>query len=102
MRAKLQVESVENNAVIMNVIKENNENQAKTNQKQFFSDAPSGRLHFHMNNQEVAKNIKVGDRFYADFTKAPSAEEENKASQQSAQNKQAPGSSTTEQDKGKV
>lgn len=84
MRAKLQVESVENNAVIMNVIRENDENKSKTNQKQFFSDTPSGRLHFHMNNPEVAKNIKVGDMFYADFTKAPSVEEQNRASSQSA------------------
>ena len=100
MRAKLQVETIENNSVIMNVIKENDENQNKKSDKQFFSDAGSGRLHFHMNNPEVAKDIKVGDMFYADFTKAPSAEEQNKARQQSGT--RAPGNSTTEQDKNKV
>lgn len=102
MRAKLQVESTDNNAVIMNVIRENDENKAKTGQKQMFSDTPSGRLHFHVNNPEIAKNLKVGDMYYADFTKAPSVEEQNQASSQSAQNRQAPGSGTTEQDKGKV
>lgn len=100
MRAKLQIESTDNNAVIMNVVRDEDANKKGASDKQRFSDTPSGRLHFHVNNPEVAKNLKVGDMYYVDFTKAPNPNEAKQNPSQQAQSaSDGPGSGTKEQDK---
>lgn len=70
VRAKLRVESIEGNKLVMTTVYE--PDAAKDTENARFTKAtPWGRVEMGIDNPTALEQFKVGESFYADFSPAP-------------------------------
>jgi hypothetical protein len=72
VRAKLRVESIEGNKIVLTTVYE--PDGAKDSENARFTQAtPWGRVEMGIDNPAALEQFKVGSYYYADFSEAPSA-----------------------------
>jgi hypothetical protein len=70
VRAKLYVDSIEGNKIIMSTVYE--DPTKNTENARFTKATPWGKLEFGIDNPEALKQFEVGKSYYADFSPASS------------------------------
>jgi len=70
VRAKLQVQSIEGNKLVMTTVYEPDAASDSENAR-FTTATPWGRVEMGIDNPKALEQFKVGNYYYADFSEAP-------------------------------
>lgn len=71
VRAKLRVDSIEGNKLVMTTVYEGDTTKDTENAR-FTKATPWGRVEMGIDNPAALEQFKVGSYYYADFNEAPS------------------------------
>jgi hypothetical protein len=71
VRAKLRVDSIEGNKIVLNTVYEPDAERDSENAR-FTKATPWGRVEMGIDNPAALEQFKVGSYYYADFTEAAS------------------------------